>query len=58
MKSGPLKRCQHAQLIRRGGNRRYGRLSPPQDVDGAVRRLRDQTKLEEEHNRVPGETRL
>ena len=57
MKPGPSHRCPQAELIRRGGNRRYGELIPVREIDGMVRQLREQSKKEEDEKRVSGETK-
>ena len=58
MKPGPLHWCLQAELIRRGGNRRFGKLIPVHEIDGMVRQLREQNKKEDEEKRVSGETKL
>ena len=55
MKHGPSHWCLQAELIRRGGNRRYGKLIPPHEIDGMIRQMREHSKKEEEEKRVSGE---
>ena len=55
MKHGPLQWRTQSEMIRSGRNRRFGKLIPPQDIDGMIRQLRDKNKLEEGGKRVSGD---
>ena len=55
MKQGPLRWSLQAEMIRRGGNRRSGKLIPAHEIDGMIRQLREQNKADEDNKRVPGE---
>ena len=55
MKPGPSHWRLQEELIRRGGNRRYGKLIPPHEIDGMIRQLMGHSKKEEEDKRVSGE---
>ena len=55
MNPGPPRWRFQAELIRRGGSRRFGKSIPPRDIGGMIRQLREQNRKEEEDNRVSGE---
>ena len=54
MKPGPIHWCLQDGLIRRGRNRRSGKLIPPQEIDGAIGQLREKNRLDGEAKRVSG----
>ena len=56
MKQGPLRWCLRAEMIRRGGDRRFGKLCPPHDVDGVIRQLAGQITVGEANKRVSGDS--